>query len=813
MAFDRPALIVHGHFYQPPRENPWTGEVDREESAHPFPNWNERIHAECYRANSVARVLDRFGRLERLVNNYGGLSFNVGPTLASWMARTHPGDLARIVEADRRSVAARGGHGNAIAQVYSHAILPLCNPRDRRTQVRWGIADFRFRFGRDPEAIWLAECAVDAASLETLIEAGMRWAVLAPEQAARVRTLAGAGTGSGAGAGSWQDVTGGRVDPSRPYRWFHRDGSKRSIALFFYDGPVARAIAFEGALASSQLLVDRFVRAAQGAGRLVHVATDGESYGHHFHFGDRCLAYALATEAPARGFRVTNYGEFLDHNPPESEVEVALGDDGLGSSWSCSHGIGRWSRDCGCSTGSREGWTQTWRSPLRAALDLLRDEAARLFDEHGRDFFPDPWEARDLYVERLLDPGADPEVFLERAGAPDLPEAARVRALTLLEAQNAAIRMYTSCGWFFADVSGIETLVVLRYAARLMDDLKALGLPVPETEFVDVLAEARSNVTGIGSGADVFRKLVAPSRAGAAGIASHISIERLVEGFEDAGEIAGYRYAVTGGGRRQEGRLHVATGRVKLASVATGRRWDLATAAVHLGGVDFYCALRPYPGEKGFRRACEAVEKAFTDASLPRALRTVHEEFGPDEAGLDQVLPSGRARIVSILFGDLVDQLSRQYERLFDDNRRIVELFRKGGLALPTVLRTAAEFTLARRFEAAFLEQEEARDPDRYGRAVEMARAAERYGFALDTSRVRELLEARILGDTRAAVAAPSRDTAGAAAASVALASLLGVPVDLERAQDAIWPRVSSPSPPAEIRDLATVLGFAPPAP
>lgn len=801
MPFDRPALVVHGHFYQPPRENPWTGDVDREESAAPWHDWNERIHSECYRANGVARVLDRWGRLERIVNNFEELSFNVGPTLAAWMVKRHPGAFERILEADRRSIPRRGGHGNAIAQAYNHPILPLCNGRDRRTQVRWGKADFRARFGREPESLWLPECAVDAATLETLIEEGMRWAVLAPEQAAKVRPL-------GAEAGAWQDVRGGRVDPSRAYAWLHRDGSGRSIALFFYDGPVARAIAFEGALASSQGLVERFEKASQGPGRLVHVATDGESYGHHFKFGDRSLAYALLEEAPARGFRVTNYGEYLDHHPPEFEVEIALGDDGRGSSWSCAHGIGRWSRDCGCQTGGREGWTQAWRAPLRAALDLLRDEAARLFDEHGRDFFADPWEARDLYVRRLLDPSRPPEEFLAAAGAPGLPEAARVRALSLLESQQSALLMYTSCGWFFNDLSGIETVQVLKYAGRLMDELKALGLAAPEEPFLEALAEAKSNVPSAGNGADVWRKMVEPARTTAQGVAAHLSIERLLEAVPAEGEVAGYRYALSLAGRRQEGRLRIGTARVELTSITSARRYDLALAAVHLGAVDFYCALRPWPGERAFRRSVAAVDAAFSESSLPKALRTLHEEFGPEEAGLEQLLPDVRARIVETVFGDLVDQLSRQYERLFDDNRRIVELFRRGGIEVPRVLKTAAEFTLARRFEAAVVEQKGSLDPERYVQAQQIAREAERFGFEVDTGRVRKLLEERVLLDVRAAVASPSRETASSAASVVTLASLLGVPVDLERAQDALWPVLAAPDPPPELKELALVLGF-----
>jgi alpha-amylase/alpha-mannosidase (GH57 family) len=278
------SIVIHAHFYQPPRENPWTGAIDREDSAHPYHDWNERIHAECYRANAFARIVDGRGRVDHIVNNYLNFSFNFGPTLLNWLETAHPEAYRRILEADRQSALRRHGHGNAIAQGYNHAILPLCNERDRRTQVVWGIADFRHRFGRDPEALWMPETACHDATLETLIEAGMSYAILSPHQAQRVRQI---------GTEEWLDVSNGGIDPRAPYRYFHRDGSGRSIALFFYDDALARAIAFENALASSAQLAQRLDLARGGDGKFVNVATDGESYGHHFHFGDRCIAYAL----------------------------------------------------------------------------------------------------------------------------------------------------------------------------------------------------------------------------------------------------------------------------------------------------------------------------------------------------------------------------------------------------------------------------------------------------------------------------------------------------------------------------------------
>lgn len=480
------ALVVHGHFYQPPRENPWTGEVETEPSAAPYHDWNERIYAECYAPNASA-------------NNYERISFNFGPTLLSWLERHHPETYQHILNADRVSAAQRGGHGNAIAQAYGHAILPLCNDRDRLTQVVWGIADFRFRFGREPEALWLPETAANDATLALLIEQGLRYVILAPEQAKRVRVGL-----------DWIDVSGSKVDTTRPYRFEHTDGSGRSIAVFFYDGPLARAIAFEKALTSSRALVERFTYAAQ-RGDLVNVATDGETYGHHFKFGDLALAYALGVEAQQAGFTVTNYGEYLDTHPPELTVEIDNGVAGEGTSWSCAHGVSRWTRDCGCQTGGEAGWNQSWRDPLRIALNFLRDDAALKFESAAGALLRDPWVARNDYVSVLLDSERARAEFLERHAAHPLIEAEQLRVIELMEMQRSALLMFTSCGWFFSDLAGIETIQVLRYAARVIDLQTQLGFDAPRKEFLELLAEAKSNRPDKGNGADIFLRSAEPS--------------------------------------------------------------------------------------------------------------------------------------------------------------------------------------------------------------------------------------------------------------------------------------------------------------
>jgi alpha-amylase/alpha-mannosidase (GH57 family) len=494
-------LIIHGHFYQPPRENPWTGEIEAEPGAAPFHDWNERIHDECYGRNAHVVLGAEAPGAAPVVNNYSNISFNFGPTLLSWLERKHADTYAAILDADRASSANRNGHGNAVAQAYNHAILPLCNECDRRTQIRWGVADFRHRFGRNPESLWLPETACSDQVLGALIDEGLRFVILEPHQAAKVRPT---------GKGEWRDVTGGNVDTSIAYRYSHPDGSGRSIALFFYDGKIARAIAFEGLLRSSRDLVDEFEHANGGIGDLINVATDGETYGHHFTFGDVCLAHALEVEAPGRGFTITNYSDYLDQNPPAWEAEINNGPDGEGTSWSCAHGVGRWIRDCGCQTGGEPGWNQSWRGPLRRALDFLRDENAASFEATRETLFIDPWQARDDSIELILDQYRSREQFLREHAGRWLSSEEQWRALTLLEIQRMALLMYTSCGWFFNDISGIETLQILKYAARALDLMNQLGLPTVRDRFLEILAEAKSNKSQLGNGADIYRRFIEP---------------------------------------------------------------------------------------------------------------------------------------------------------------------------------------------------------------------------------------------------------------------------------------------------------------
>lgn len=497
-----PALIIHGHFYQPPRENPWTGIIEQQPSAAPHHDWNERIHAECYGPNAFVELSNR------TVNNYANISFNFGPTLLSWLEQNHPETCQRIIAADRASALKFNGHGNAIAQAYGHAILPLCNERDLRTQIRWGLADFRYRFSREAEAMWLPETACNDRVMDALIDAGLRFVILAPNQAARLRAEVSTGSG-GDRVSDWHDVNEQTIDTSIPYKRFHRDGSNRSIAVFFYEGPTSRAIAFEKLLSSSREFVNQLALAASGR-EMINIATDGETYGHHFKFGDLCLAHALEEEAAARDFQITNYGAYLEQNPPDVEVEINHGPHDEGTSWSCVHGVGRWIRNCGCQTGGEPGWNQQWRTALRQALDYLRDENVAHFEATRGGLFIYPWVARDESVNLILNQYESREQFLFNHTGRWLSNEEKERALTYLELQRMLLLMYTSCGWFFNDISGIETIQILRYAGRAIDLMERLGLPSERERFLEILAEAKSNRPELGSGADIYRKFVEP---------------------------------------------------------------------------------------------------------------------------------------------------------------------------------------------------------------------------------------------------------------------------------------------------------------
>lgn len=676
-------LCVHGHFYQPPRQNPWLEELEAEASAAPFHDWNERITAECYAPNAAARIVDGEGRLLEIHNTYTQISFNFGPTLLAWLEKAEPTTYQQIIAADRLSRANRGGHGNAMAQAYNHVIMPLANRRDKVTQVVWGIGDFQSRFGRLPEGMWLPETAVDLETLDILAQHGMRFTILSPFQAKRVRMPRDK---------TWSDASNGLIDPSRPYRCRLRSG--REIALFFYDGPIAKAIAFDGVLARGEMLIERLMGGfhdERNHTQLVHVATDGETYGHHHRFGEMALAYALSTMARKNLATLTNYGQYLERFPPDQLVEIAEN-----TSWSCAHGIERWRSDCGCQTGGEPGWHQRWRQPLREALDWLRDQLAQLFEDEGRKLLNDPWAARDSYITVILDRShASVERFFQQQARRRLSDAEVIQALKLLEMQRHALLMYTSCAWFFAEISRIETVQMLAYAARAIQLAREVAGLELEPGFLERLAAAPSNLPQFTeNGRDVYLKLVRPMVATLRTVIANYAISALIEPEVPQQTLGVYDIQEVGAHRDSRGSFTLTTGRVRVQSQLMGESLQAIYAALGSDGHDFRCSVKGYVDTEEYTQSQDELFRLFTRHSLTEVVRALDAHFGEEYFTLSHLFPDEQRRIGQQLLAKALERFEQHCEEVYRTNQRLIDFVRTRDLPLPDVLRTAAQSSL-----------------------------------------------------------------------------------------------------------------------
>jgi alpha-amylase/alpha-mannosidase (GH57 family) len=690
-------VCIHGHFYQPPRENPWLEAIELQDSAYPYHDWNERIMAECYAPNASARILDERERIEQIVNNYSRISFNFGPTLLSWMEEKAARVYRAILDADAESRSRFSGHGSALAQVYNHMILPLANARDRRTQVLWGVRDFERRFGRAPEGMWLPETAADLPTLDVLAELGLRFTVLAPSQAARVRRRSG---------GRWRDVTGDRIDPTRAYRL--RLPSQRTIDLFFYDGPISRAVAFEGLLRNGEDFARRIVggfSTSRDWPQLVNIATDGETYGHHQHRGDMALAYALRYIEANELARLTNYGEYLERHPPTHDVEVIEN-----TSWSCVHGVERWRSDCGCRSGARPTWQQAWRAPLREALDVLRDATAGPFEEKAHSLFADPWQARDDYVDVVLD--RSPESvgrFFGQHASRELPGEDRVSALRLLELQRHAMLMYTSCGWFFDEISGIETVQVIQYAGRVLQLAHDLFGDSFEAPFLETLSRAPSNLPEVGNGRTVYERYVRPATVDLIKVGAHYAVSSLFEKYGDSARI--YSYTVDREDFREldAGRARLGLGRARFTSRTTTESELLTFGVLQFGGHNVNGGVRAFRGEEEYRSLVQSVVDAFSSADLTDVIRRLDDGFGRDILSLKLLFRDEQRKILDLILQSTLTNTEALLRQAYDANVPLMRFLAALNTPLPSVFHAIAEFVLNAQLRQALDDD----DPDR----------------------------------------------------------------------------------------------------
>jgi alpha-amylase/alpha-mannosidase (GH57 family) len=675
-------ICIHGHFYQPPRENPWLETVELQDSATPYHDWNERITAECYAPNTSARILDQEGRIEQITNNYSKISFNFGPTLLSWMKDRTPEIHAAVVEADRLSRDYFSGHGSALAQVYNHMILPLANPRDRYTQVLWGILDFQARFGRAPEGMWLAETAADVPTLETLAELGIRFTILSPFQASRSREI---------GRRNSRDVNGGQIDPTRPY--LARLPSGRSITVFFYDAPVSQAVAFEGLLTSGERFAHRLMTAFNDRrqwDQLVNIATDGESYGHHHRHGEMALAYALHYIQSQNLAQLTNYGEYLEKHAPTHEVQIHEK-----SAWSCVHGVGRWMEDCGCNSGGHPGWNQGWRTPLRQALDWLRDELTPHFEARARELLRDPWEARNQFISVILDRSAQnrERFFAEQAGR-DLQDDEKVAALKLMELQRHAMLMYTSCGWFFDEISGIESVQVVQYASRALQLARELFNKDLEPEFLKLLAGAKSNIPENLDGGRIYAKFVKPALLDWPKTTAHYAISSVFNPYSERTRIFSYSFVDEHRQLLASGKTRLSVGRTRIVSEVTQESRLMTYAVLYIGEHNLTGGVGEFQSLEAYEEMFQALQSPYERADFPECIRLLDRFFGQPSYSLQSLFKDEQRRILNEILASTREDLESRFRLVVERYGPLMKFLQSVGAPLPEGLNTATDFVL-----------------------------------------------------------------------------------------------------------------------
>ena len=686
-------LTIHGHFYQPPRENPWLEEIEIQDSARPFHDWNERVSSECYEPNSVSRIVDDKNRILDIVNNYQNMSFNIGPTLLSWMEKYAPCSYRRIINADKNSIELYGGHGCAIAQVYNHIIMPLANTNDKYTQAIWGIRDFQKRFGRMPEGIWLAETAVDAQTLEVLIDLGIRYTILSPFQAQCVRKM------DSENPNDWHDVSWGSIDPSQPYRYYVEGSDKKKfIDLFCYDGAMSKSVAFDFLLTDGEKfarrLLDGYSESRQRT-QLVNIATDGESYGHHTKFGDMALSYVLGVKAKDLGFEITNYGQYLEMYPPEYEVDIKPV-----SSWGCSHGVERWKDDCGCNTGAQPGWNQKWRKPLRDALDYLRDELIKLCSAEGAKYYKDFWDARNKYIDVILDRSEESvNKFLKENCISGFKAKDRTKALKLMEIQRFCMLMYTSCGWFFAEISGIETVQIMKYAARAIQLAGAFSNANFEEKFLNILSKAKSNIEEYGNGKNIYERFVKPSVVCIEQIVCHWAISSLYSDLADLDEIYCYKIKKVNYKVVKNGHAELAVGRIEVTSKITLEKWDMGFALLKTPDSEFYCAAKECKPDEDLSEGRKLIINTFMSNVMLETLKAFEEQYSAKFYRLKDVLIDKRKTILDNVLKSRLTRVANTYEELFEELKVPVAHLANLGMDIPDAFRVSAKFCLIKNLQ------------------------------------------------------------------------------------------------------------------
>lgn len=727
-------LTIHGHFYQPPRENPWLETIEIQDSANPYHDWNARVTAECYTPNSVSKIVTNENKILDIVNNYSYISFNFGPTLLSWLELNSPYTYERIIKADIESAADNNGHGNAIAQVYNHIIMPLANKRDKYTQIIWGIKDFQYRFGRKPEGMWLAETACDAETLKALADCGIKFTILSPHQVKAVRKI---------GNEKWQDVSWGNVDPARAYRYYTAPDKSQYIDLFFYDGSISKSVAFDELLTDGNKFISRLkdgISDQRDYNQIVNIATDGESYGHHTKFGDMALSYILKIKAKDEGFEVTNYANYLAQECVQYEADIKDV-----SAWSCSHGVGRWCDDCGCSTGGGYGWNQKWRRPLRDGLNYVRDELIKIFEENASLYFKDIWVARNDYITVILDRCKNSiNDFLAKHQRYPLEKADKIKALKLMEMQRQSLLMFTSCGWFFSEISGLETTQIMKYAARAMQLAASFSSKDIESEFLKILNTAISNIHGFGTGKDVYEKFIKPSVVSIKQIAALWAISSMHTNFDDCSTLYCYNIKKHYSKYVSKGTTAFSVGRIEIESKITLEKFDFLYAAVQFPEGDFHCTVKSYNEEENTQEIAKKLIDIYNNYPITEIIRALDNVFGKEYFTLKDVLIEDRSKIILSTLKDKLGKFSNTYREVYNEGKSFILQLISLGITVPLEYKLAAQYTLSNDFNELFENSSNIIDDELIQKAVEIANEAKAFNIEINKEKTCKIFAEQI---------------------------------------------------------------------
>jgi alpha-amylase/alpha-mannosidase (GH57 family) len=675
-------ICIHGHFYQPPRENPWLEDVEVQDAAYPYHDWNEKITQECYRQNAASRILGPDKKIIDIVNNYSKISFDFGPTLLSWLQRHAPDVYGSVIEADKKSREAFSGHGAAIAQAYNHTIMSLANVQDKHTQVIWAVSDFEYRFGRKPEGMWLPETAVDMQTLEVLAEHEIKFTILAPHQARRIRQI---------GANQWTDVDKDKIDTTRAY--LCRLASGRTINLFFYHGPTAVDVADGRILQNGEVFAKRLVSILGQNNehpQLAHIATDGETYGHHHRHTDMALAYCLFYIQSNDLAKITVYGEYLEKFPPTYEVQIHEN-----TSWSCSHGIERWRSNCGCHYGRHPSGKQQWRPALREAMDWLRDQLASIYESRAAQYVADPWQLRNTYIAVINDRSIEnTEKFLWRLQGRELANDEKVAILKLLEMQRNAMLMYTSCGWFFDDISGIEAIQIMQYASRAIQLAKEVASQDFEPGFKNILEKAPANVKEFANGKGVYEAFVKPSSIDLNRVGAHLAVSSIFEEYTDKKDVYCYWTNIESYDRVDAGIQALAVGRATIQSNIVLERHSVDFGVLHFGDHNLICGVNARMTDEAFSNMQESLKNAFGKGDTTEAMRLMSISFGGNNYSLWHLFKDQQRRILHELLQTTWQEIEASLRHIYEHNYTIMKIMRGMNMPLPKALSAPAEFIL-----------------------------------------------------------------------------------------------------------------------